>query len=249
MSSTVHRLLVMWAPPRSLSTAFVRVMAARGDFSILHEPLCDLVACGHFMHRQAGDAPRRLDTAPALFEHIERLRRDNGPVFIKDTCEYDYCDILDGSDYLRDATHIFMLREPASVINSHYNINPEMRCEDVGYEHLARVYDLVRLQARAKPLFIDAERLVADPADTVARFCEHVGLTHLPESLQWENGHLDIWKRTKHWHQDVANSNCIVPIGRQYAARVDNHKLLRGFYQANRPFYDYLCQQARSMLT
>ena len=248
MTSTAHRLFVMWAPPRSLSTAFVRVIAARGDFTILHEPLCDLAACGHFMHRRAGAEPRRLDSAPALFEHVERLL-DDGPVFVKDTCEYDYRDMLDGASYLRDATHIFMLREPASVINSHYHINPDMRCEDVGYEHLARVYDLVRMQAHARPLFIDAERLVADPAETVARFCESAGLAHLPDSLQWEGGHLDIWERTKRWHLDAANSNRIAPIDRQYAVRVDNHEQLRGFYQANRPFYDYLRQQAGSVRT
>ena len=248
MTSTAHRLFVMWAPPRSLSTAFVRVMAARGDFTILHEPLCDLAACGHFVHRRAGAEPRRLDSAAALFEHVERQRRD-GPVFIKDTCEYDYRDVLEGSGYLREATHIFMLREPASVINSHYHINPAMRCEDVGYEHLARVYDLVRLQAAARPLFIDAERLVLDPAGTVERFCDSAGLAYLPESLRWEGGHLDIWERTKRWHLDAANSSCIAPIERQYAARVDNHEQLRGFYQANRPFYDYLCQQAGSVRT
>ncbi|WP_147373895.1 hypothetical protein [Massilia cavernae] len=237
------RLFVMWAPPRSLSTAFVRIVAARADFTILHEPLCDLAACGHYLDKRAGAPAHQVDSAQALFDYVELLRRD-GQVFIKDTCEYAYDDVLAGTAYLRDATHVFMLRDPEKVINSHYHINPDLRCAEVGYEHLARVYKLVRAESHNAPLFVDADQLAADPDGTMARFCASAGLAHMPDSLRWEGGHLDVWERTRRWHLDAANSTGIALIERRYATRVDNHELLRDFYRANLPFYEYLKQQA-----
>lgn len=234
-----HRLVVMWAPPRSLSTAFVRVIAERGDFTILHEPLCDLAACGSYSHKLTGLQSVELASPAALFEHVQALRAD-GQVFIKDTCEFAHDEVLSGSAYLREAQHVFMLRDPEKVINSHFHINPQLRSEEVGYRHLVRIYDLVKAESEHPPLFVTAEELTAAPTDTIERFCSQIGLQHLPSSLRWESGHLDIWERTQRWHLDVATSTGLAPIARKYAVRVDNHSVLQDFYQENLPFYNYL---------
>lgn len=34
----MNRIVALWTHPRSVSTAFERVMMERGDFKILHEP-------------------------------------------------------------------------------------------------------------------------------------------------------------------------------------------------------------------
>ena len=76
-----HRLIVLWAPPRSLSTAFVRVIAARGDFTILHEPLCDLSACGIYSHPQTDHSTQTLNNSTELFNYVQALRAQRA-VFI-----------------------------------------------------------------------------------------------------------------------------------------------------------------------
>ena len=38
---------MLWAVPRSGSTAFFRMMAERGDFTVVHEPFSYLVMYGH----------------------------------------------------------------------------------------------------------------------------------------------------------------------------------------------------------
>lgn len=170
-----HRLIVMWAPPRSLSTAFVRVIEARGDFTILHEPLCDMAACGSYQHRMEVGESARLESHEQLFGHIQSLR-SHKQVFVKDTCEYSYHEQLAGSAYLREAQHVFMLRDPEKVINSHYHINPELSCEEVGYANLARLYDLVKEEAALPPVFIDADELAVNAERVVTSFCGAVGL-------------------------------------------------------------------------
>jgi hypothetical protein len=40
-------LLMLWASPRSRSTAFFRMMAERGDFTMVHEPFSYLAEFGY----------------------------------------------------------------------------------------------------------------------------------------------------------------------------------------------------------
>ncbi|MBD8092945.1 hypothetical protein IFT48_23420 [Pseudomonas fluorescens] len=241
-----HRLIVMWAPPRSLSTAFVRVIAARGDFTVVHEPLCDLSACGEYKHPQQENSSPPLNSPTALFDYIQTLR-SHSAVFIKDTCEFDYRHLLAGTPYLREAQHVFMLRNPEKVINSHYHVNPQLTCNEVGYQNLAQLYDSVKAESIHAPLFVDADDLLDNPDAAISHFCSEANLQHLPTALQWESGHLDVWERTRHWHLDAANSTRIAPIERQYSTRVDNHPMLNEFYLENMPYYQYLKNQRETV--
>jgi adenylylsulfate kinase len=228
---------MLWAPPRSLSTAFLRVMAARGDLEVLHEPMCDLAA-GERHELPTGDF---LDSVAQLCAHID-ARRAARPVFVKETCEYDYRPSLMGTQLAHEATHVFMLREPAKVINSHYSVNPQLRSDDVGFRHLASLLDFVKTHGGRVPVFVDAERLQAAPECEVAAFCARVGLAHIPGCLTWQPGHLDLWRRTQRWHEDAAASSGIEFREREYTTRVDNEPRLRRMYEENLPFYRYLKQ-------
>jgi len=242
-----HRLIVMWAPPRSLSTAFVRVIAARGDFTILHEPLCDLSARGIYSHPQTDHSTQTLKNSTELFNYVQALRAQRA-VFIKDTCEFDYRHRLTGTSYIREAQHVFMLRNPEKVINSHYYINPDLTCSEVGYQHLAELYDAVKAESIHSPLFVDADDMILSPECAISNFCRDANLQHLPSALQWQSGHLDVWERTQHWHLDAANSTGIAPIKKQYSTRVDNHPVLHEFYLENMPHYEYLKREREAVL-
>jgi hypothetical protein len=233
----LHPVIVLWAPPRSLSTAFLRVMAARGDLEVLHEPMCDLAA-GERHELPTGEF---LDSMTELCAHID-ARRTVRPVFVKETCEYDYRPNLMGTKLVREATHAFMLREPAKVINSHYNVNPSLQADEVGFRHLASLLDFVKTHGGRVPLFVDSERLQEAPESEVEAFCARAGLAHIPGSLTWQPGHLDLWRRTQRWHEDAAASSRIEFREREYSTRVDNEPRLRAMYEENLPFYRYLKQ-------
>jgi adenylylsulfate kinase len=241
MTLSLFPLIVMWAPPRSLSTAFVRVMAARGDLEVLHEPMCNLAA-GAVHELPSGKSLRSMAELQA---HVDALRTV-APVFIKETCEYDHCATLDGTAIVRDAVHAFMLREPAKVINSHSYVTPSLQADNIGFRHLASLLDLARAQGKHAPIFVEAERLQTAPAAEVEAFCARVGIPHVPESLSWAPGHLDLWRRTQHWHEDAAASSTIEMRERHYAVRVDNEPRLAKLFQENLPFYRYLKQASEA---
>lgn len=242
-----HRLIVLWAPPRSLSTAFVRVIAARGDFTILHEPLCDLSACGIHSHSHTDHSTQTLKCPAELLDYVKALRAQRA-VFIKDTCEFDYRDRLTGTFYMREAQHVFMLRDPEKVINSHYYINPDLTCSEVGYQNLAELYDVVKAESIYPPLFVDADDMILSPERAISKFCRDANLQHLRSALQWKSEHLDVWERTQHWHVDAANSTSIAPIKKHYSTRVDNHPVLHEFYLENMPHYEYLQREREAVL-
>ena len=45
-AQTPRSTLALWSAPRSRSTAFERMMRARGDFTVLHEPFSHLANYG-----------------------------------------------------------------------------------------------------------------------------------------------------------------------------------------------------------
>jgi hypothetical protein len=54
-------LLMLWGTPRSRSTAFFRMMAERGDFTVVHEPFSYLAEFGY-----ADVAGERVTSAAGL---------------------------------------------------------------------------------------------------------------------------------------------------------------------------------------
>lgn len=230
-----NKLVILWAPPRSLSTAFVRMIEARGDFTVLHEPLCDLAAGHVFTHEVQGET-HRIDTPNRLFAHVRTLL-DKGNVFIKDTCEFSYAGLINEGAYPDDAHHAFMIRNPEQVINSHYAMNPQLTSQQVGYQHLDALYCAVRARGVHDPVIVDANQLVLDPQNVIGDFCRKVGIEQKPESLQWEPGHRQVWERTRHWHEDAARSTSIRPVSKHYEVRVDNDPRLKSFYDDNLVVY------------
>jgi hypothetical protein len=74
--------LMLWSAPRSRSTAFFRMMAERGDFTVVHEPFSYLVMYGH---TDVGGT--RVRSGPDLIRALLELP---GQVFVKETTGVRY---------------------------------------------------------------------------------------------------------------------------------------------------------------
>ena len=232
--------LFLWSPPRSLSTAFLRMMIERGDHEVIHEPFSSIVVQGHVT---IGD-----DTATEHEELldllIERARKQR--VFVKETTEYDYL-TNGGARIPHVGQHTLIVRDPRAAIASHYAMNPEMTCAEVGYEHQAEIAR--RAYPGGRPIVVEAESLVADPAGTVADYCARVGIPFLPEALSWTPTDHRAWSRTRQWHRDTAASSGFHRSRHDYPHTVDNTPLLAEFYRHHLPHYEFLRSWARELVT
>lgn len=239
-------VVAMWAHPRAVSTAFLRMMIERGDTTVVHEPLVTLADYGS-VKLPAVDAPAgetvEVDTAAGVLVHLRALAARQ-PVFTKDTLEYRYAHLYEHPDEIADFHHVFIVRDPARAIASHFAMKPTVSRAEIGYEHQSELFDLLRATADHEPLVISAERLVAAPEAVVSGFCERVGLPYLPGALQWEPQDRAEWRLTARWHVDAGASSGFRAPEKQYANTVENNDVLRAYDQYHRPFYEHLIEHA-----
>ncbi|MFF5261707.1 sulfotransferase family protein [Actinomadura viridis] len=228
------RILSLWSAPRSRSTAFLRMMTERGDYAVVHEPFSHLVDFGGC----------EVDGVQVTDERqlISTLRRmsERGPVFFKDTTDFAYPGLLADTDFLRDAAHTFIIREPAEVIASHYALNRELKCEDVGIARLSEIYDAVAAAIGRPPVVIDSADLVKAPEQTVRAYCAAVGIPFMERALFWDATMLPAWRKTRRWHELTSRTTYFTEAGSSYRDTADNNPLLARYLDHHLPYYEKL---------
>lgn len=232
-------LLFLWGTPRSMSTAFLRMMLERGDHEVFHEPFSSIVVQGR---TDVGD--HTATSHDELLKLLEERACDH-PVFVKETTEYDY--LATGGDRIPHVgRHTFIVRDPRRVIPSHYAMNPGMVCDEIGYGYQVEMARRVREVTGVRPYVIEAEDLLTDPRGVVERYCRHAGIPFLESSLSWRPGDQKVWSRTSQWHRDAAGSSRFARSERTYASTVDNDRFLYECYWHHRPDYHVLRRWARA---
>ncbi|MGR6918366.1 sulfotransferase-like domain-containing protein [[Actinomadura] parvosata] len=237
MSAASPKPIVLWAVPRSRSTAFLRIMLERGDLEVLHEPFSYLQADGHF--EVAG---RRVTSPTALLDAILDLNAGGRRVFVKETSDYTYTPLLQDERLYTEVVNTFMIREPGAAISSHYAMNPGATLDEYGFEYLHVIFDAVRSATGEIPLVIDGDDLVSSPEATVRAYCERVGLAFKPEALRWDPGRRANWRRTDRWHAEVAQSSGLEARTPQRRETPDTNPHLRRVAQHHQPFYEALAR-------
>lgn len=229
-------LIVLWAPPRSRSTAFERMIMERGDFVVIHEPFCSLYDTGEVVVKTGdGCAGFRFNGYSKLMRWIQELAAGR-LVFVKETCEYNYSEVFADEDFLSCAQHAFLIRDLGETIASHYKMNPHVKPVEIGYENLLLLK--ARLQNLGKGFFkIDSQKLIDNPQATIHDFCEHMSIPFVSAALQWQPVQPEIWTRTRSWHKDAENSTGFAPIKNTYEATIHNSRYLMDLYDYNLPFY------------
>ena len=230
----IPRILALWSAPRCRSTAFARMMAERGDYTVLHEPFSHIV---NFGESRVGDQAVRVqdELIPALW----RLA-DDGPLFYKDTTDFHYPFLLADQEFLAGPVHTFLIRHPAEAIASHFALHPGLQRDEIGFAWLAELYDAVASTVGVPPVVIDSDDLVSRPREAVRAYCGAVGVPFLPESLSWQPGMQDAWRRTSKWHE-IASKTCgFVRTDNTSRAVVDENPLLAGYLDYHLPFYEKL---------
>lgn len=195
-----YKTVMLISTPRSLSTVFLRMMEARGDFAIYNEPgmaalynqkekTCALDGIFH------ADVPTFAKVQNML---LEARQREN--IFIKEMYgaarEYLFDDRFITSP---DCHIIFIVRNPHHFALSHYKklysfvgtlekywgLKAEFP-DFASYVSLYHLYMYAAEHAYHTPYVIIAEELVADPRRTITHLCKTIGLEMMEKCLSWE---------------------------------------------------------------
>lgn len=231
-------MIALWTHPRSISTAFERVMMERGDMNILHEPFSYL----YYVHKDASAIdqqyvdPDHPTDYKGIRTHIEKEAADKD-VFFKDMCAHGYEYLKNDDDFLKKLNNTFLIRDPAKAIASYYAMHPEVTIEEIGLAQLCGIFEKVRNFEKA-PIVVDADDLEDNPEGIIRAYCHTLDIPFIPESLTWEPGHQSEWDIWEDWHTDAAQSKGIQKNVETFEVTVENNDRLKAFYEDQYPYYE-----------
>ncbi|MEQ8652664.1 MAG: hypothetical protein RIC87_09405 [Kiloniellales bacterium] len=239
----MHPIYILWATPRSTSTAFEWMMRMRGDMTCFHEPF------GEAWH-QGDDArwPRLTPESPrqpglTIVGVLQRLLKaaEERPVFSKDMPQYT--DHLWDEAFLGRFCHSFLIRHPAKVLSSCARNWDHFVPKEIGFDDQRRLFDrLAERDGRAPPV-IDSDDLLTDPQGIVAAWCDALGIRFIPEALSWEPGARDevLWyDKEQIWHDTLKKSDGLKPQKTRPADISKTPDWVQAMYRDFLPHYEHL---------
>lgn len=235
----MNKILVLWAVPRSTSTAFEWMMRMRGDFDCYHEPFGEAWYQGEtpFWPRVQKDSVR---TPGLTIESVwKTLRRAvlRGNVFIKDFPHY-IAHMWDDA-FLSHFSHSFLIRDPAKTIPSMYKHWPDFHPDEVGFKEQRALFELLTKLHGKPPPVIDSDDLLERPYQVVEAYCRAVGIPFLPDALMWKPGRRDevSWWDGGSFHENLRNSDGLKPQKRRHIDIMDSPERVIEIYHQNLPHY------------
>lgn len=215
-----HPIIALWSHPRSMSTAFERIMRARGDLDCLHEPFM----YDYYINRSTRQMPHfdAMDEHPRSYDAIRGMilaRAEAGPVFFKDMSYYVMPHVLADETFFTRVTHSFLIRDPRASILSYAKLDPDMLLEEIGLEAQWRHAEAVAARTGKPPVVVRSEAVQADPAGQMHRYWQAVGLADRPEALHWTDPAPADWQQVQGWHGDAMSTTTIRPITPEETAR------------------------------
>jgi hypothetical protein len=229
---------MLWSTPRSRSTAFLRMMIERGDFTAVNEPFTYVTRFGF-----ADIGGKRLTTAHGVIAGLRRLAAA-GPVFVKETTNQWYPEVLSDRRFLgEDAHHAFLIRHPRETISSYLAIREDAPLHEMGFESLYTMYTAVSELTGRDPLVIDAGDLMSRPADIISAYCAHAGTDFRPHALNWSPSDRLEWEPSRIWHTDVAASSGLGITADRSRPDPEKQPLFSAYLDYHLPFYQMLYQR------
>ncbi len=238
----MHKILVLWAIPRSTSTAFEWMMRMRGDMACFHEPFGEPWYQGEtpLWPRVRPDSPRTPGlTFEGVWRDLQTAAR-KGPVFSKDFPHY--VEHMWSDDFLDHFNHSFLIRDPAKVATSMYKHWPDFVLKEIAFVEQRQLFDRLWDRLGAPPPVIDSDDLLEDPHGIVEAYCRAVGIPFSPDALSWAPGRRDevSWYDGGSWHENLRQSDGLKPQPRDYINLADAPDRVKEIHEIVLPHYQRL---------
>ena len=245
--STQHPIHVLWAVPRSTSTAFEWMMRQRGDLQCIHEPFGEAWYQGEepLWPRVTADSVRTPGlTLASVWQNLQKMA-ETGPVFSKDFPHYIpslWAPESEHKDFLANFNHSFLIRDPAKTISSMYKHWPDFDEAEVGFTEQRQLFDELSNKLGSPPPVIDSDDLLENPSRIVESWCNAIGIPFMESALSWSPGARDevSWWDGGSFHENLRNSDGLKPQVRRYVEVDQLPDRVKQIYARALPHYEYL---------
>lgn len=269
MCTANNKIIYFISTPRSLSTAFMRMMQTRGDFTLFHEPSMYIFLSKLYPEIKKDFRPTTAQNFDEVQARVYTAAETNN-VFVKEMAIVAKELILDQSEFLSDPDIYFvlMVRSPHSIAISFYNKLkeiPPLFADQIGSKTIYELLHGLKGKTAHDPYLILTEELYNNPEETIRRFCNHVGIPFDPKSLTWDDLGSDFngiqeWHESKlveltqYWHDNAIHST---GFGKPASYKLDSQgqptfeeitnpkhrQLCIEAYQENLPYYQMLVEK------
>lgn len=238
----MHKILALWATPRSTSTAFEWMMRMRGDMTCFHEPFGEPWYFGEAPRwpRAKPDSPRKpgvtFDNTWNELKHAAEL----GPVFSKEFPHY--IEHLWSREFFDHFNHSFLIRDPAKVATSMYKHWPDFDLKEIAFVEQRALFDRLCDHLGKPPPVVDSDDLLENPTAIVEAYCQAVDIPFIAGALSWEPGARDevSWYDGGSWHANLRGSDGLKAQPRRYIDIADAPDRLKEIYDICLPHYRHL---------
>jgi len=203
----------MWSGPRNISTAMMRSWGNRPDTHVCDEPLyAHYLVHTRLPHPGADEVIRHHET-----DWHKVVAWLTGPIpggktiFYQKHMAHHLLPRIDRG-WLDDLDHVFLIRDPAAVLNSLVEFLPAPTLEDTGLPQQAEIFERERKRTGRIPPVIDARDVAAHPERSLRLLCEALDVEFTPAMLSWPAGPRDtdgVWAR--HWYAKVLRTTGFAP--------------------------------------
>lgn len=249
MKRPLHPIIMLWAHPRSMSTATERIMRERGDCQCMHEPFMYY----YYVHLGRKKMPhfKAEHNRPTDFGDIVNMlfeAAESTAVFSKDMAYYVLPEIRRHPDLAHTLDHVFLVRDPRRSILSYHKLDPDIQCVEVGLESQWKLYQWLKKQTGIQPLVLRAEDIQADPQTVIGRMWQEVGLKFKAGAFEWNRDDTpEDWKQVDQWHSSALNAKSIKretiserELQEQFDSAAESAPLLKELLEYHLPFYHKL---------
>ena len=199
-----------WSGPRNISTALMYSFRQRADTTVVDEPLY-----AHYLSNDDRSHPGVAAVLASQSTDPDEVIRDvilgeypTPVLYLKQMAHH-----LRGVDrsHLAFTENILLTRDPHDMLASLSIQLPGCDLTDTGLVECVELLDAV-LAEGGRPLVIDSQVLLRDPAGVLAQVCAHVGIDFDPAMLSWPAGPKPedgAW--APHWYDNVHASTGFAP--------------------------------------
>ena len=238
----MHKILALWAVPRSTSTAFEWMMRMRGDMTCFHEPFGEAWYQGEqpLWPRVQADSVRTSGlTLESVWQNLQTTAATES-VFIKDFPHY--IDHLITDEFLSHFKHSFLIRDPAKTITSMFKHWPDFVLEEVGFIEQRKLFDRLCDLLGQTPPVIDSDDLLEHPYQMTEIYCKSVAIPFMPDALSWEPGErVEVsWWDGGVFHDNLRKSDGLKPQQRKYVDISNTPDKVQKIHELCTPHYEHL---------
>lgn len=223
----------LWGIPRSVSTAFEKMMAYSGCFDVKSEPFIDI-------YKQSLRSDAESESANQAFQVIcqtmtEQSRKQ--PLFVKDMAYHAQPFLTD--DFIGSIQNTFLIRDPSLTIPSLYRMRPEYTEDQPGFEAQYHLFKRVHELTGSPPFVLDGEDLKQNAESIVSAYFRYIDCELPTDILHWPVGSREAWVGRESWHLDAIKSTGFEALQKDVDFKELPDRVLKSI-ERNRDYYEQM---------